>query len=1045
MDMPLNPLDVLEDLAGLTGGDGNDDPFELAIGPYANGQLRVLSFEGREAINDLYAFSVTFTSQLPLAGLYALEGESACLTIKSTGNDEPRVIQGIVTTLEALGAAPGERGGPRRRYEVTVAPKLWLLTQRRTIRYFQQKTPKEIVEKVLAEIKISAKECKWHIRDDDYPKLPFVYQRDETDYEFFRRVLSDAGIVFCFDHASGLLDTVLPGAGAVAGALGSVAGMIGGPVANAVAEVGAATKMLTVLTFCDEPRDLPAVQNMAVANELLGSALKTGITSLATELGGNAFGEAAGDLIENEGDEISYDDEGGAGTDQERIFAFGLKKSIRPKKMRAIERDAGARSNWAGVAKKDSIKHTLDVKVGLAIGPKGPSLKGGASFDLDIDSTSIPPAMLMQQMFQIDPNLRAYANKQRRLDIELARARVDSIEGRGQSDCRRFGAGYRFKLTGHPNDALDREYIVVDIVSKGVIDPASVEQRVYQNEFRCIPSATLPLAARAARPKLGDELARVVAATGKRQTSRLDTNRSGYVHVRFDWDVADDEGRFKGELAYGEEHDQAVWVPVDQHWAGDGYGTQFLPREGMRVRVGFIEGHGERPFVKGCFYNEENRLPFRDFLSHQKVGIVSRTIPDDGGRNEISIDARRGGELVHIRSNRDFDMRIRRDSYMLVEGDATQHVKGHSNVQVDHDLGISVGGAERHVVATYRIDSVGDTQTTSIGGSAQLDVGGELVETVADGHRRTVGGSSQIVVDGYRSTVIGVDDVLTVAGQHVVTVGTEENPGESAMHVIDGTYVRSAKKMILEADEIVLRTQGTEIHLTKDMISLLAAKAVHAKGAEAMLRLEDKKAVMFAQEVDLNGSGTRVHLADKMEVTDPESLDEKRKKKIPPEMVRVVLDDALFGQAVGTPVRLTFDDGSTKDVTTDGQGAVVFESTHKSVRATVETPHGPRESFAYLRVPPESSPMGQWQRLVNLGYVSTRPPPASPPSADALAMAIQEFEADHQLPVTGKAGPDTVERLRAAHDDDERPWHARDWAPRPKPGRGARNTKGSAT
>ncbi|WP_394840385.1 phage baseplate assembly protein V [Pendulispora rubella] len=639
-------------------------------------------------------------------------------------------------------------------------------------------------------------------------------------------------------------------------------------------------KMLTALVFTDESSHLPAVQDMALANELVGGALK----DLATKIGGDMLG----DMVDaNPAGEIVFDDEAGGASDQERILEFGLKKRLRPKQIRMIDRDVGATKNWVGVAKKDLATPSYDLGAGLSIGSigsiarEGPSLIAHAGFDLDIDSPTIAPSMLLQQLYQLDPNLRGYGDKQKRVDIELDRLRVQRIEGSGQSTCRRLAAGYRFRLAGHPVGTLNTEYTVTAVVSKGVADPASADEHVYRNAFQCVPVRIRPVPPRMPRPKLSDELARVVAVRGDRVTSYLDTNAYGYVHIRFDWEVVDDQGGTYRDLAYGEEHDTAVWVPVSQPWAGDGYGMQCLPREGMRVWVGFIEGQGERPFVKGCFYDKENELPFAHDTDHQKVGLFSRTIPENGGWSEISISDRQGDELLHLRAQRDFHAHVLHDSRTHVRGNAVEHVEGNSNIHIDKDLGTSIGGVERRVVQADRLDNIAGLLSTTVGHSAQVDIGGRLRETIGEGHQQTVKGSTQLVVDGYRSAVVGDDDVVTVGREHVMTVGSKDKPGKSALYVVDGTYRRSAKKIVLEAEDIIIRSKGAEVHLNTEGLVLsattiqeTAAKELKLRGKGSSLKLHEQ-AEIFSKEVNVHGKDARVRIADKVQVQAADSFTEQ--------------------------------------------------------------------------------------------------------------------------------------------------------------------------
>jgi hypothetical protein len=70
---------------------------------------------------------------------------------------------------------------------------------------------------------------------------------------------------------------------------------------------------------------------------------------------------------------------------------------------------------------------------------------------------------------------------------------------------------------------------------------------------------------------------------------------------------------------------------------------------------------------------------------------------------------------------------------------------------------------------------------------------------------------------------------------------------------------------------------------------------------------------------------------------------------------------------------------------------------------------------------------GAWQRLVHLGYVPTPQPERTPPDDDAFGDAVLRFQLDYGVEPTGELDDETINRLVTAHDEDQRPWHARDW------------------
>ncbi|KAF1016774.1 MAG: Actin cross-linking toxin VgrG1 [Stenotrophomonas maltophilia] len=65
---------------------------------------------------------------------------------------------------------------------------------------------------------------------------------------------------------------------------------------------------------------------------------------------------------------------------------------------------------------------------------------------------------------------------------------------------------------------------------------------------------------------------------------------------------ADSLGRIRVRLHFQQDGDSA-WLRVAQRYAGPGVGSQFLPRIGQEVLVGFLEGDIDRPVVLGALYN----------------------------------------------------------------------------------------------------------------------------------------------------------------------------------------------------------------------------------------------------------------------------------------------------------------------------------------------------------------------------------------------------------------------------------------------------------
>jgi type VI secretion system secreted protein VgrG len=167
--------------------------FELHAGPFAGRDLTVVSFRGREQISAPFCFDVQVTARAEGAPLAAsLLGQAATL-LMSVPDQPPRVVRGIIASVEHEGQ-PGSLGEVP--FRVRLVPRLWLLKRRKRSRIFQDQSVAAIVDEVLAEYRIATR---WRLSKPARPRI-YCVQYQETDYAFVTRLLGEDGIFFCFEH-----------------------------------------------------------------------------------------------------------------------------------------------------------------------------------------------------------------------------------------------------------------------------------------------------------------------------------------------------------------------------------------------------------------------------------------------------------------------------------------------------------------------------------------------------------------------------------------------------------------------------------------------------------------------------------------------------------------------------------------------------------------------------------------------------------------------------------------------------------------------------
>lgn len=353
-------------------------------------------------------------------------------------------------------------------------------------------------------------------------------------------------------------------------------------------------------------------------------------------------------------------------------------------------------------------------------------------------------------------------------------ADCESKSFRGESLSPNLAPGIQFDLEAHPTETLNTTYSVTSVRHHA-------DNSGYQNQFGAIPaSQRFRPSLKTPTPRvLGSQTAIVVGPDGE----DIHTDRYGRIKIRFFWD--EDQERAENS---------SCWVRVSQTWAGNGWGTLFIPRVGQEVVVTFIDGDPDRPLVTGCVYNGENAPPIA--LPDLKTQTIIRSKPtkvpptlaetlmaagqlaiDDspeaaaaflfnaaeaalvgGDRvegNEIRLEDKEEAELLYLHAQKDLQIDIEDSSTTTIySGDETHTIE-------EGDLTVALNkGSESRTIAADR--------TTKIGGDELLAVAGNLTQTVKGDYSLTVDGDLSITVKG--TLKINSTGALTVDSKAAATV-----------------------------------------------------------------------------------------------------------------------------------------------------------------------------------------------------------------------------------------------------------------------------------
>jgi type VI secretion system secreted protein VgrG len=161
--------------------------------PLGDGVLRLVDFQGREAVSELFSFRLGLVAQdgatVPFE---AVLGKEVRVTV-SLPSGETRFFNGICNRL-----SQGDQDGVTR-YEAEIVPRAWLLTRRSQSRIFQGLSVPQILAQVLGGVPGLSFELRLQ---GEFAARDYCVQYRETDFDFISRLMEEEGISYFFTHGS---------------------------------------------------------------------------------------------------------------------------------------------------------------------------------------------------------------------------------------------------------------------------------------------------------------------------------------------------------------------------------------------------------------------------------------------------------------------------------------------------------------------------------------------------------------------------------------------------------------------------------------------------------------------------------------------------------------------------------------------------------------------------------------------------------------------------------------------------------------------------
>jgi len=353
---------------------------------------------------------------------------------------------------------------------------------------------------------------------------------------------------------------------------------------------------------------------------------------------------------------------------------------------------------------------------------------------------------------------------------QWAEDRIDELQTpfhavRGASNAQGVAVGHLLKLSKHPRQDQNGEYLVTSINVQAQVQgcESGTPAGDYRCEFAAIPATQQFRPQRRTRKPCvqGPQTALVVGPGGE----EIFTDKYGRVKLQFHWD------------RYGKKNEKSsCWVRVAHPWAGKNFGMVDIPRIGQEVVVDFLEGDPDQPLITGRVYNAEQMPPWDLPGNATQSGILSRSSKGGGygNANAIRFEDKAGSEQVWIHAEKNQDIEVEKDETHWVGQDRKKTIDRDETTQVKHDRTETVDNNETITIGVDRTEKVGSNEKISIGANRTEDVGSNENITIGSNRTESVGSNETISIGADRSITVGGSETATVALQRTHTVGVNE-------------------------------------------------------------------------------------------------------------------------------------------------------------------------------------------------------------------------------------------------------------------------------
>lgn len=154
--------------------------------------VTTVKLEGLESLSQPFEFKLSVFFENPNAPDKLQLGQSLSVAIHHPNPHQSQWFNGVLGAVE-FGYIDHEKQSP---CVLTLVPKIFLMKERSHSRGFENKSVIDIIKFLLQTHKIT--HVDYSKLDDEYPIMPYCVQYEESDFDFFARLLQAHGIYYYF-------------------------------------------------------------------------------------------------------------------------------------------------------------------------------------------------------------------------------------------------------------------------------------------------------------------------------------------------------------------------------------------------------------------------------------------------------------------------------------------------------------------------------------------------------------------------------------------------------------------------------------------------------------------------------------------------------------------------------------------------------------------------------------------------------------------------------------------------------------------------------